>query len=201
MKDKESRKYPRVAVDLPVEILSAESASNERATTLSGGGMLLAITTPLRIESEIRIRFRPAKHLPIIQAKARVLYQVPEKSTAIEFTEIDPQHREKLLRLIVGRRRAHSRVRLVTQVECPQFMSLALSRDISKGGMFIETHQSVAVDTRLQLRFHLFASEPIVTTEAIVAYEVVDLGMGVQFVEISPADRARIARYAGRFKK
>jgi len=201
LKYKESRKYPRVVVDLPVEILSEGRASRDRATTLSGGGIRLAITAPLRIGSEIRIRFRPAKHLPIIEAKARVLYQIPKKGTAIEFTEIDAQQREALLRLIVHRRRAHSRARLVAQVDCPQCMSLALSRDISEGGMFIETHQPLAVGTRLKLRFHIDADEPIVAAEVVVAYEVVDLGMGVQFVEISEADRARIAAYVVRSQR
>jgi len=201
MKDKQSHEHPGVTVDLPVEILSEGSVSRGRATALASVGMCLAVTSPLAIGTEIEIRFRPAKHLPVMHVKARVLSQVPEKGATLEFTEIDPTHREALLRLIVHRRRAQSRVRLVTQVESPQCGALALSRDISEGGMFIETKQPLPVDTQLHLRFYLEAGGPLVTADAKVAYEVVGLGMGIQFVDISQSDGARIHDYVLRSQR
>jgi c-di-GMP-binding flagellar brake protein YcgR len=198
---KYTRTYPRLVVDLPVQILLSETSLRERATSLGGGGMFLAVTTPLELGTEVEIRFRPARHLPVIPVKAKVLYQIPEQGTAVEFTEIQPEHRQALVRLILYRRshvRKVPRARMVTQVICPELLTLAYSRDISVGGMFIETHQSLPVDTRMNLRFHLEDDSPIVTAEAVVAYEVVGLGIGVRFWWISLEDRQRVADYVER---
>lgn len=196
-----TRTYPRLAVDLPVWILLSEAPLHKRATSLGGGGMFLAVTTPLEIGTEVVIRFRPAKHLPVIPVKAKVLYQIPEQGTAVEFTEIQPEHRQALVRLILYRRlhaRKVPRARMVTQVSCPELLTLAYSRDVSVGGMFIETRQPLPVGTRLNLRFHIEDDAPIVAAEAVVAYEVVGLGMGVRFWWISLDDRQRIADYVTR---
>jgi c-di-GMP-binding flagellar brake protein YcgR len=195
---KYTRTYPRLAVDLPVWILLSKTSLHERATSLGGGGMFLAVTTPLEIGTEVEIRFRPAKHLPVISVKGKVLYQIPERGTAVEFTEIDPEHRQSLVRLILHRRssaRKVPRARMVTQVICPELRTLAYSRDVSVGGMFVETRQPLDVGTRLNLRFHIEDDTPIVTAEAVVAYHVVGLGMGVRFGWISLEDRQRIANY------
>ncbi|MBZ5516511.1 MAG: PilZ domain-containing protein [Acidobacteriia bacterium] len=114
---RDTRTYPRLVVDLPVWLLLSSAALRERATSLGGGGMFLAVTTPLEIGTEVAIRFRPAKHLPVIQVKGKVLYQLPEQGTAVEFTEIQPEHRQALLRLILYRRshmRRVPRARMVT---------------------------------------------------------------------------------------
>jgi hypothetical protein len=195
---KYTRTYPRLAVDLPVWILLSKTSLHDRATSLGGGGMFLAVTTPLEIGTDIVIRFRPAKHLPVISAKAKVLYQLAERGTAVEFTEIEPEHRQALVRLILYRRshtRNVPRARMVTQVSCPELLTLAYSRDVSVGGMFIETRQPLPVGTRLNLRFHIEEDAPIVAAEAVVAYEVVGLGIGVRFWWISLEDRQRIAAY------
>jgi len=195
---KYTRIYPRLVVDLPVQILLSETSLQERATSLGGGGMFLAVTTPLEIGTEVEIRFRPAKHLPVISVKAKVLYQISEQGTAVQFTEIDPEHRQAVVRLILYRRshaRKVPRARMVTQISCPELLTLAYSRDVSVGGMFIETRQPLPVGTRLNLRFHIEDDTPIVAAEAVVAYEVVGLGMGIRFWWISLEDRQRIADY------
>lgn len=198
---KYTRTYPRLAVDLPVWILLSEASLHKHATSLGGGGMFLAVTTPLEVGTEVVIRFRPAKHLPVIPVKAKVLYQIPEHGTAVEFTEIQPEHRQALVRLILYRRshaRKVPRARMVTQINCPELLTLAYSRDVSVGGMFIETRQPLPIGTRLNLRFHIEENTPIVAAEAVVAYEVVGLGMGVRFWWIALEDRQRIADYVAR---
>ena len=200
---KYTRTFPRLAVDLPVEIFLPETSLHERATTLGGGGMFLAVTTPLEVGTEVEIRFRPAKHLPVISVKAKVLYQIPEQGAAVEFTQIEPEHRQAVVRLILHRRshgRKDPRARMVTQIICPELLTLAYSRDVSAGGMFVETRQPLPVGTRLNLRFHIEDDTPIITAEAVVAYEVVSLGMGLRFWWISLEDRQRIADYVQRFQ-
>lgn len=193
--------YPRVTVNLPVELTFAGRTLQDRATTLGGGGMFLALTTPLAPGSQVLIRFRPARHLLIIQVKARVLYQLPDRGTGVEFTEINPGDRQALLRLILHRRsgrRKHARARLVAQVECPQCVELAVSRDVGEGGMFIETQKPLLVNTEIHLRFNLDDGGPCVEAMAEVVYEVVGLGMGVQFNYLSPRNAMRIREYVVR---
>lgn len=163
--------------------------------------MFLAVTTPLPLGTEVLIRFRPAKQMPILQVKAKVLYQIADRGTGVEFTEIDPEHRQALLRLILHRkagRRNHARAPLVTQIECQHCTELAVSRDISEGGMFIETRKPLPVDAEFPIRFNLDDGGSCVVAVAKVVYEVVGLGMGVQFVHVNQQDLVRIGDYVSR---
>ena len=152
----------------------------------------------LELGQEISVRFRPAKHLPIIQAKAVVRYIVAGQGAAVEFTEINDDDRHKLLRLIhqkTGDRRILPRAPLATQVQCDQCMTLAFSRDISLGGMFIETADPLPVGSPLTVRFNLDHRDRVVTAAAHVAYHVEKMGMGILFTEIEPQDRDAIQEY------
>ncbi len=147
------------------------------------------------------MRFRPAKHLRFIEARAQVRYQIPNEGVGIEFIEVGQEDHQLLLRFIhhrTGDRRQHARVPLVTQVYCEEFMWLAFSRDVSMGGMFIETKQPVPVGSRLTIRFHLEEGDPIVLASGVVRYVVPKLGVGVQFDEIEPPDRARLTGYVSK---
>ncbi len=200
--ERRSPGYPRVSVDVPVELSYAGRTWRVHATTLGGGGMMLSVTDPPPVGAEIDLRFRPAKHLPVIRAKAKVLYQIPQKGTGVQFTEISPEDRQILLRLIHHRladQRKYPRAPLVAQVEFEESMSLSFSRDVSLGGMFVETPQMAPVGSRVRLRFHLENGGPVIVAEAEVAYHVGKLGMGVRFNKISSDDRNRIGAYIAKW--
>jgi c-di-GMP-binding flagellar brake protein YcgR len=195
------RKYPRVAARFPVRYSVGDKAFRSHATTLGGGGLFLQESGQLPPGAEILVRFRPAKHLRFIEARARVRYQIPGEGVGIEFVEVREEDHQRLLRFIhyrTGDRRRHARVPLVTQVYCEELMWLAFSRDISVGGMFVETKQAVAPGTRLTIRFHLEEGDPIVEAIGIVKYVVPKLGVGVQFFDIEPVDRKRLTAYVGK---
>jgi c-di-GMP-binding flagellar brake protein YcgR len=190
-----------VSVSFPVEFTVGDETFRERASALSGGGLFFAGLENLEPGTAVSIQFRPAKHLPVIEAKARVCSRLPGEGTALEFTEIQPEHRQMLLRLIhhkTADKRRYPRAALATQIECQQCVSLACSRNVSSGGMFVETAQPLPVDTRINVRFNLDDDGPVVTALAQVTYQVVKLGMGIEFVDLSPADRKRIEAYVAR---
>jgi c-di-GMP-binding flagellar brake protein YcgR len=165
---------------------------------LGGGGLFLTPPEGFEAGQEISISFRPTKHVPIIQAKAKVCYVIPGQGAAIEFTEINDEDRQKLLRLIHQKtrdRRHLPRAPLATQVECDRCMSLAFSRDVSLGGMFIETTDPLPVGSCITVRFNLGHNDRVVTAIAQVAYHVEKMGMGVMFKEIEPKDREAIEEY------
>lgn len=194
---KNSRKYPRVEASFPVEYTVADRKVRGRASILGGGGLFIKGES-LPPGTELLLRFRPAKHLPIIQAKGKAVHHAPGQGTGVEFTRISPHDQQSLLRWIHHRRaerRTYPRVALVTQVYCAEYMSLAFSRDVSMGGMFIKMKDPPAAGSRVTLRFHLDDGGPIVVATADVRYIVPKLGVGVQFYDMPPADRRRLAAY------
>ena len=201
MDKKPIRKYPRVAARFPVRYSVGERALRGHATTLGGGGLFLQESGQLPPGAEIQVRFRPAKHLRSIEALARVRYQIPGEGVGLEFVEVRPEDHQLLLRFIhyrTGDRRRHPRVPLITQVYCDELMWLAYSRDVSVGGMFVETKNEVAPGAHLNLRFHLEEGDPIVEAIGVVKYVIPKLGVGVQFYDIEPGDRKRLAQYVGK---
>lgn len=195
------RKYPRVGVSFPVEYTVGGQTYRGRAVSLGGGGLFLAVQGPLVPGTQISLRFRPAKHLPFIAAKAKVCYQVPGRGVGVEFTEISPENRRTFLRLILrrqGDKRKYPRAPLAAQIESQGSVSLALSRNVSPGGMFIETTQPLSVGSRINLRFNLDDGGPIVVARAEVTYLVANLGMGVQFINLPPTALKRIETHVSK---
>lgn len=192
------RKYPRVEADISVEITSESGSEKTQATTMGGGGLFLGTAQSVEPGTEMTVRFRPAKHLPVVEARARVSYSIPGEGLAIEFTQIDPKHREMILRLVHRRmeeKRQYPRAPLATQVEYVEGTLIGFSKDISIGGMFIELTKTIPVGTRLRVLFHLEDGGDAVTTEAEVMYSVLKLGVGVRFSKLDPSKRKRIEAY------
>ena len=202
MNRKDNRRYPRVPVRFPVECRVGEKNLRARAAILGGGGLLLEMETPPPEGAEATLRFRPAKHLPYVKAKARVCYHLPGQSVAWEFTEISGEDRHLILRLVEhkkGDRRKFPRVRLATQVQCETAMLLTYSRDVSAGGMFIETNTPLPNGSILTLRFNLDDDSSVIA-KGVVTYQVKKFGMGVQFIELATEDRKRIEEYVSQGK-
>jgi c-di-GMP-binding flagellar brake protein YcgR len=198
MEQDHHRKYPRIPAEITVEIMSGSNKEKTQATMMGGGGLFLGTAQMIEPGTEMTIRFRPAKHLPVIEARARVRYNVRGEGLAIEFTQIDSKHREMILRLVHRRmeeKRQHPRAPLATQVEYPEGTLIGFSKDISIGGMFIELTKSIPIGTRLQVLFHLEDGGDAVKTEADVLYSVLKLGVGVRFHKVAPPDRKRIEAY------
>jgi c-di-GMP-binding flagellar brake protein YcgR len=191
------RKFPRIAADFPVEFTFDGKKVRRRATTLGGGGMYINMPSPPPVGTELVVRFRPARHLGFIETKAKLVYHGKD-GAALEFLNIGPDEQRTLLRIIhhkTGNRRMHPRAKLATQVEWQGLSSLALSGDVSVGGMFIETTEQPASGSKIKLRFHLEDPGDVVVATGEVSYAIAQMGIGVRFLEMEPADRERIARY------
>ena len=172
-----------------------------RILMLGGGGLLLELARELPPDTQIEVRFQPAHHLPVVEVTARVRYQFPNLGTGVEFVTIKPEDRQVILRIIIRRiteRPRYSRRKFVTRVERDEGIFLGFSRDISVGGMFIETKTPFPEGYALKLRFHLDDGGPELVVEAEVCYMVMNLCMGIEFVDLSPSDRARIETYVGK---
>ncbi len=192
------RKYPRVSVDLPAVYTLNDRIIPTRILSLGGDGLFLAIPEPIAVGARLSIRFRPAKHFPRLEVIAEVRTLIPGKGMEVEFIEIDPDYRQKLMTLIlhrIGDARQFPRAPLVAQVEHEAGMQIGFSRDISVGGMFIETKEPVATGTHLKMRFNLDDGGPIIIVAGEVCYAARKIGMGVRFLDLPPADQNRIQVY------
>lgn len=194
------RKYPRLDVELSAEYAAGPSAKAKPATvlTLGGGGLFLGVGESIAPGTEISVSFRPGRRMPVVKSRAKVLYQVPDHGIGLEFLEITPEHRQAILRLIhqkMDENRKFPRAPLAVQVQQPGGMAIGFSRDISIGGMFIETSEKFDANSAVNLRFHVDDSGQIVIATGEIRYIIQKLGMGVEFSDMSPEDRARIEAY------
>ena len=118
-------------VNLPVQVTTESKEENGHARMLGGGGMFIGTSHSFAPGTPLTVRFRPARHLPVMEVKARVCYLVAEQGIGIEFTGIEPEHRKYILRLIHHRRneqRRFPRVPLATQVVHDQGSLIGFSR-------------------------------------------------------------------------
>ncbi len=192
-----SRRYPRLNAHVPVDYTFGNQTSRCFAEILGGGGLLLTQAAHLEPGDQLLVSFRPAKHLSVIHAKAIVLPRT-DSGTAVEFKEITSEDRHLLLRFIhrkTGDRKVLDRAPLATQIQSEHGLSLAFSRDLSLGGMFIETKDQFPVGSPLVVRFNLNEKDKVVITAALVAYLVEKMGMGVLFPILTPSNRAAIEEY------
>lgn len=200
--NRRSRDFPRVDLELPVEFSYAGKTYQDRITTLGGGGLFLTSTGVIMLGNEIEVRFRPGKRLSLIQARVKALYQIPQKGTGFQFTQIGPQHRQVILRLIrrkLTERRKDPRAPLAIQITSDESMVLGFSRDVSGGGMYVETPKPLPSRSTVSLRFHLEDGGSLVVAQGVVAYQVERLGMGIRFTEIQRKDRGRIEAYVSKW--
>ena len=194
------RKYPRERTELNVEFTLEGEVHRTKAVSLGAGGLFLETTEDIPPGNRIPVRFRAAKHLPFIETQARVRHRLTGKGVGIELTEIKPEDRQRILRLVlhhVEEKRQHPRKPFITQVEYGGGTCLGSSKDISAGGMFIETKENLAEGSEIRLRFHLDDGGPIVIVTAQVRFILQNWGVGVRFLDLSPADANRIHQIEG----
>ncbi len=195
------RRYPRVSVDLPAVYTLNDRVGQTRILTLGGDGLFLAIPEPIALGARLSIGFRPAKHFPYLEVMAEVRNLIPGKGMGVEFIKVDPQYRQRLMTFIlhrIGDTRQFPRAPLAVQVEHGGVTQIGFSRNISVGGMFIETKEPVATGTHLKIRFNLDDGGPIIVVGGEVRYAAGKIGMGVQFLDLLPDDQNRIQVYLTR---
>jgi c-di-GMP-binding flagellar brake protein YcgR len=188
------RRFPRVKAAFSVNFEVNAKSGQAEAESLGGGGLFVGIAQTFSPGTEMKLRFRAAKHLPLIEAHAKVRYEVPGKGVGLEFTQIEATDRDRILHLVHHRaedNRRYPRAPLAAQVEHEGGVFIGFSKDISAGGMFIETANALSPGSTLQIRFNV-DNGPICKAVGEVRYEVKRLGVGIRFTHVSPEDQKRI---------
>ena len=94
-------------------------------------------------------------------------------------------------------RRQYRRVGLVTEVRCEHGgkEEILLTRDISEGGIFVASEKPFPLGTEVKILLHLSASGPGLELAGCVVYNVPDLGMGIEFSNLSEAARTILREF------
>ncbi|HEY4485287.1 MAG TPA: PilZ domain-containing protein [Nitrospiria bacterium] len=71
--------------------------------------------------------------------------------------------------------------------------------DISEDGLFIATPETFMVGSLLDLKFRLLGDPHYIEVKGEVRYVEEGVGMGVQFITLSPEDRGKIRKFVGKF--
>lgn len=191
-------------MDIPADCVAGETRFPANIVVLGGGGLLLEVSRQLLPDTELKIRFQPAQHLKAVEVTARVRYYLTGQGTGVEFTEITDEDRHAILQVIFRRmsyKPRHPRKKFVTEVEHHAGTFLGFSRDISIGGMFIETRTPLPEGSEIKIRFRLDDGGPAIEVEVEVRYAIRDLCMGIEFVDLPPSDQKRIEAVVGKAER
>jgi uncharacterized protein (TIGR02266 family) len=95
-------------------------------------------------------------------------------------------------------RRSHARVPLVArvEVEAEGYSFLAVTSNLSAGGLLIFTGNPAPAGERVQVTFLLPGSERPVRAAGVVRHVTPGTSMGVEFTALAADDREAIRRYA-----
>lgn len=184
--------------------LKVEFTCNGRTTQETGrlmGAAALVVETS-RVEapdSPVELQFRPRPSSPLIGVKGFVSAQLSD-GLRIHFTEISDEHRRHLIDLLFrpgAERRTTRRASLATQIRSVVGgqQIVGYTRDISAGGVFVETENVPARGTEVALRFRLAPDSPILEFRATVVYAVGGEGMGLRFWNLPPDIQQAIDDY------
>lgn len=177
--------------EFTVEFSSGGKTAKVKGSLLGAAALVLEPKRRPPLESEVEVHFQPRPNSPRITAKGVVDGHVGKKQIRVKFTDIAAEHRRHLLELLYPNgddRRGARRVSLVTQMRTivDEETLVGYTRDISTGGIFVETEQPPPKGSEVNLRFKLGPDSPILGARATVAYILPDEGMGLKFLDLAP---------------
>ncbi len=94
-------------------------------------------------------------------------------------------------------KRQHRRANLVAQVQCETLGrdEFLVTRDISVGGLFISSKNPFPKDSEISLSLRLTSGDQLLFLRGKVVYAMKNLGMGIQFTEISEDARQAVQKF------
>ena len=82
-------------------------------------------------------------------------------------------------------RRRHKRARTALDVRCASFGldEIFVSRDVSGGGLFLQTPNPLAAGADVELSFSISPDGPQIECSGHVVHSIPGVGMGIQFLD------------------
>jgi hypothetical protein len=94
-------------------------------------------------------------------------------------------------------KRKYRRAKLVTQVKCEAVgrEDIAVTRDVSAGGMFLNDPNPFPKSSIVSLAFRLTPTDPLLTCQGEVVYSLKGVGMGIMFTQVSEEIRQALDKF------
>ena len=94
-------------------------------------------------------------------------------------------------------KRQHRRVRLITEVKCEPMNrnEILVTRDVSVGGMFLNTKTPLPLNSPVTLAFTLASGMPPISCKGRVVYSMQGMGMGVEFADVNEDNRRSLEKF------
>lgn len=187
---------------IAVEFTCRGRTSRETGRLLGAAAMVVETSRQEPLQAEAELRFRPRPGSPHMLARGVVAAHLGDSGLRVQFTELPGEHRRHILELFYAAeadRRTSKRVSLVTQIRTAVDGEtlVGYTRDISAGGLFIETESPPPRGTEVKLRFRLTEDSAILESRAVVVYTIEREGMGLRFLELPVDVRRAIVAFVG----
>ena len=94
-------------------------------------------------------------------------------------------------------KRKYRRAALITHVKCEALgrEDIAVSRDVSVGGMFLNMTDPYPKGSAVLLAFRLTPTEPLLNCQGEVVYSLKGIGMGTMFTQVADDVRQALDRF------
>jgi DNA-binding response OmpR family regulator len=181
---RERRRHARIPVELPVELHFENGSGNSTTMTADVGenGIAIKATRP-KLPPAFRVKFALPGAAAQIDCRGEVAWE-GNQLQGIRFCDVAPQTTE-LLKAWVGRQLLGSDAE-----EPPIICKLT---DLSLSACYLQTESPFPTRTRLQLMMRV--SELKLQIEGIVRVMHPGSGMGVEFLQHTPSQQAKVQRF------
>lgn len=218
----ERRRFARVDARLQVNFIYAEGYFELQTEDLGLGGMFIATDHLVPVGERVRLVLHVPGNRPAVKAVGEVVRVVEEArggkppGLGIRFVDLDPGEEETIRDYIGlrvrhdhppenGERRRYPRIERLVKLRFKALDSTgtSLARDISSGGMFVQTHEPLPMGCKVQVSMihpvHLYKLELVGT---VVRVDEPDparphsmAGVGLSFEGIDEETRAQLDEF------
>jgi PilZ domain-containing protein len=192
----ERRRVPRVPFKATSVVTETDSAGMVVAQTseLSRFGCFVQTIKPYPQGTPVHIEV--ADSGDIFTASGAVAY-VTDEGMGVVFCMVEPNNYEILAKWLSRTPRRFDRYSFAATVQVRDLGSrheqVLITRDLSAGGCFVKTTAPLPKGTRIRVRMEHAGAE--CTAVGRVTHSISAQGMGVEFIEIEPKNRAILERW------
>lgn len=192
----ERRRVPRVPFKATSVVTETDSSRMvvAQTTELSRFGCFIQTAKPYPRGTKVHVEIAEAGTTFI--ASGAVAY-VTDEGMGVVFSMVEPDNYEILAKWLSRTPRRSDRYSFNATAEVRDLGSrneqVAITRDLSAGGCFVKTAAPLPKGTRIRVRVEHAGTE--FTAIGRVTDNVSAIGMGVEFVEVEPKDRAILEKW------
>ena len=182
----ERRRNTRVAMQVPVVLVSEKGAGQRKAITsdISQGGMSLKLSRRAKDSDPMQVKFTLPGTDDNIECAAEVAWDSGGVQAGIRFVNLSPEHRDQLKTWLAR----HS-----PEMEPDDPPAPCRLTDLSSGGCYLEMAAPLPTNTRVILTMRVAKLES--RAEGVVRVMHPEIGMGVEFTQTTNQQRKHLERF------